>query len=169
MSKNLGLNPRSNQLCCCCSAAKSCPTFVTPCTQHARLPCPLLSPRVSSDSCPLSHWCHPTISSSVTPFSSCSQSFPASRYFLQVELTSIFLSIWTLVPFHRQWILVADLGLWSFPSSPSPTTWFLDMRQSMAVKETRLHINRDKYIRINKDNYIYIMLIITYRQTEPFG
>ena len=118
---------------------------------------------------PLSQWCNPIISSSVTPFSSCSQSFPASRYFLQVELTSIFLSIWTLVPFHRQWILVADLGLWSFPSSPSPTTWFLDMRQSMAVKETRLHINRDKYIRINKDNYIYIMLIITYRQTEPFG
>ena len=39
--------------------------------QHARLPCPLLSPRVCSNSCPLSQWCHPTISSSVIPFSSC--------------------------------------------------------------------------------------------------
>ena len=47
--------------------------------QHARLPCPLLSPRVCSNSCPLSHWCYPTISSSVAPFSSCLQSFPASE------------------------------------------------------------------------------------------
>ena len=49
--------------------------------QHTRLPCPSLSPRVCSDSCPLSWWCHPTISSSVTPFSSCVQSFPASESF----------------------------------------------------------------------------------------
>ena len=49
--------------------------------QHARLPCPSLSPRVCSNSCPLSHWCHPAISSSVTSFSSCPQSFPASGSF----------------------------------------------------------------------------------------
>ena len=46
--------------------------------QHARLPCPSLSPEVSSNSCPLSWWCRPTISSSVIPFSFCPQSFPAS-------------------------------------------------------------------------------------------
>ena len=49
--------------------------------QHARLPCPSLPPKVCSNSCPLSRWCHPTISSSVVPFSSCLQSFPASRSF----------------------------------------------------------------------------------------
>ena len=49
--------------------------------QHTRLPCPSLSPRVCSDSCPSSWWCHPTISSSVTPFSSWLQSFPASGSF----------------------------------------------------------------------------------------
>ena len=49
--------------------------------QHARLACPSLSPRVCSNSCPLSWWCHPTISSSVAPFSSCPQSFPASGSF----------------------------------------------------------------------------------------
>ena len=49
--------------------------------QHARLPCPSLSPGVCSNSCPLSQWCHPTISSSVAPFSSCLQSFPASGSF----------------------------------------------------------------------------------------
>ena len=49
--------------------------------QHARLACSSLSLRVCSDSCSLSWWCHPTISSSVTPFSSCLQSFPASGSF----------------------------------------------------------------------------------------
>ena len=49
--------------------------------EHTRLPCPSLSPRVHSNSCPLSHWCHPTISSSVTHFSSCLHSFPASASF----------------------------------------------------------------------------------------
>ena len=44
--------------------------------QHSRLPCPSPSPRVCSNSCPLSQWCHPIISSSVVPFSSCPQSFP---------------------------------------------------------------------------------------------
>ena len=49
--------------------------------QHASLPCPSLSPRVGSNSYPLSRWCHPTISSFVIPFSSCPQSFPASGSF----------------------------------------------------------------------------------------
>ena len=49
--------------------------------QHTRLPCPLPTPRASSNSCPSSQWCHPTISSSVIPFSSCPQSFPASGSF----------------------------------------------------------------------------------------
>ena len=54
--------------------------FVTPWT-NARLPCPSLSPRICSNSCPLNWWCHPTISSSVIPFSNCLQSFPASGSF----------------------------------------------------------------------------------------
>ena len=49
--------------------------------QHARLPCPSLSPWVCANSCLLSQWCHPTISSFVTPFSSCPQSFPVSGSF----------------------------------------------------------------------------------------
>ena len=66
----------------CCSAAKSCPTLCDPHgLQHARLPCPPLSPGVCSNSRPLSQWWYPTISSSVVPFSSCLQSFPASGSF----------------------------------------------------------------------------------------
>ena len=49
--------------------------------QHARLASPSPAPRACSNSCPLSQWCHPTISSSVIPFSSCLQSFPASGSF----------------------------------------------------------------------------------------
>ena len=49
--------------------------------QHARPPCPSPTPGAYSNSCPLSQWCHPTISSSVVHFSSCLQSFPASGSF----------------------------------------------------------------------------------------
>ena len=49
--------------------------------QHARPPCPSPTPGVYSNSCPSSRWCHPTISSSVVPFSSCPKSFPASGSF----------------------------------------------------------------------------------------
>ena len=57
-------------------------------SQHARSPCPSPSPGVHSDSCPLSPWCHPTISSSVIPFSSCPQSLPASESFPMSQLFS---------------------------------------------------------------------------------
>ena len=64
-------------------SAQSCPTL---CEQHTRPPCPSPTPGVYSNSCPLSLWCHPTISSSVIPFSSCSQSFPASGSFQMSQL-----------------------------------------------------------------------------------
>ena len=50
-------------------------------SQHARPPCPSPTPRACPNSCPLSRWCHPTSSSSVVPFSSFPQSFPASGFF----------------------------------------------------------------------------------------
>ena len=53
---------------------------------HARLPCPSPSPRACSNSCPLSQWCHPAVSSSVIPFSSCLHCFPASGSFLMSQL-----------------------------------------------------------------------------------
>ena len=54
--------------------------------RHARLPCPSPTPRACSNSCPSRWWCHPTISSSVGPFSSCPQSFTASRSFPMSQL-----------------------------------------------------------------------------------
>ena len=54
--------------------------------QHAKPPCPSPTPRVHPNPCLLSQWCHPTISSSVVPFSSCPQSFPASGFFPMSQL-----------------------------------------------------------------------------------
>ena len=57
--------------------------------QHARPPCPSPTPGVYPNSCPLSWWCHPTISSSIVPFTSCPQSFPASGSF---QMSQFFIS-----------------------------------------------------------------------------
>ena len=63
------------------SVAQSCPILQPHGLQHTRPPCLSPTPGVYSNSCPLSRWCHPTISSSVIPFSSPLQSFPASGSF----------------------------------------------------------------------------------------
>ena len=73
--------------------------------QHARLPCPSPSLGACWNSCPLSQWCHPTISSSVVPFSSCLQSFPASGSFLMSQL------------FESRWP-----KYWSFSFNISPSS-----------------------------------------------
>ena len=56
--------------------------------QHARPPCPSPSPGVYPNPCPLCQWCHPTNSSSIIPFSSCPQSFPASESFQMSQLST---------------------------------------------------------------------------------
>ena len=78
--------------------------------QHARPPCPSSTPRVYSNSCPLNHWCHPTISSSVIPFFSCPQSFPGSGFF---QMSQYFTSGSQQLEFqiqHQsfQWIIRTD-------------------------------------------------------------
>ena len=95
-------------------------------SQHARPPCPSLTPGVYSNSCPSSRWCHPSISSSVIPFSSHLQSFPASGSFQMSQLftwggQSIGVSASTLVlPVNTQdwsplgwtgWISLQSKGL----------------------------------------------------------
>ena len=77
--------------------------------KHAWLPCPLLSPGVCSNSYPLSQWCQPTISSSVAPFSSCPQSFPALGSFLWLTL------------FIRSTLCIRWPKYWSFSFSISPS------------------------------------------------
>ena len=68
-------------------------------SQHARLPCPSPTPRVYSNSSPSSRWCHPTISSSVVPFSSCPQSLPASGSF---PMNQLFASLTTTQTYRNK-------------------------------------------------------------------
>ena len=96
--------------------------FATP-SQHARPPCPSPTTRVHPNPCPLSHWCHPTISSSAVPFSSCPQSFPAWGSFQMNQLfisggQSIELSASTSVlPMNTQdWSLLGWTGWISLKS-----------------------------------------------------
>ena len=89
--------------------------------QHARLPCPSPSPRACSNSCPLSQWCHPTILSSVIPFSSCLQSFTASGSFLMSQLLasgrqSIGTSASVLPVNIQDWLPLGLTGLTSLQS-----------------------------------------------------
>ena len=75
----------TRKYCCFCSVTKSYLNLWPHWLQHTRLPCPP-TPRACSSSCPLSWWCHPTISSSVIPSFSCLQSFPASGSFPMSQL-----------------------------------------------------------------------------------
>ena len=109
--------------------------------QHARPPCPSPAPRVYSNSCPLSLWCHPTISSSVVPYSSCLQSllasgsFPMSQFFTSGgQRTGVSASA-SVLPMNIQdwfplgwigWISLQSkglLGLLQHHSSEAPILW----------------------------------------------
>jgi len=67
--------------------------------QHTRPPCPSPTPRVHPNPCPLSRWCHPTISSSVIPFSFCPQSLPASESF---QMSQFFASCGQIMEYQLQ-------------------------------------------------------------------
>ena len=100
--------------------------------QHTRLPCPSLTPGVCSDCCPLSWWCHPTISSCVTSFSSNHQSFPSIRVFSnELAFHLRWPSYWSfsispsneysgLISFRIDWLDLAVQGTLSQESSPTP-------------------------------------------------
>jgi len=123
------------------SVSQSCPTLQPHELQHARPPCPSPTPRAWSNSCPLSQWWHPTISSSVVPFSSCPQSFPASGSFQMSQLfasggQSIGASASaSVLPIIFRTGFLEDWLVWS-PCNPrdsqesSPTPWFKSINSS---------------------------------------
>ena len=102
--------------------------------QHTRPPHPSLTPGIYSNSCPLSQWCHPTISSSAIPFSSHLQSFPASRSF---QMSQFFVIRWPkywsfsfnisppneysgLISFRMNWLNLLAVQVTLQESSPTP-------------------------------------------------
>ena len=105
--------------------------------QHARPPCLSPTPRVYSNSCPLSQWCHPTISSSVIPFSSCPQSFPASGSFQMSQLFAsggqsigVSASTWVLPVNTQDWSPLGWTGWISLQSKSCPQNKFHELHLS---------------------------------------
>ena len=86
--------------------------------QYARLPCPLPTPGVYSNSCSLSQWCHPTISSSVIPFSSCLQSFQTSGSFQMSQFLHQVAKVLECQPSKDYSGLISFRIDWFVPCSP---------------------------------------------------
>ena len=125
--------------------------------QHARLPCWSPTPGACSDSCPLSWWCHPTISSPVIPFS-CLQSFPASGSFL---LSQFFTS--------------GGQVYWSFSFSTSPPNeysglvsfridWF-DLLAVQGTLKSLLQHHSSKSLILQRSAFFIVQLSHTYMTT----
>ena len=124
------------------SVAQLCLTLLPHGLHHARPPCPSPTPRVHSNSCPLNRWCHPTTSSSVVPFSSCPQSFPASgsspmsQLFasggqnIGVSASTSVLSMNTQDCFPLGWTGWISLQSKVLSKEPSPTSQFKSINSS---------------------------------------
>ena len=138
--------------------------------QHTRLPCPSPTPGACSNSCALSQWCHPTISSSVFPFSSCLQSFLASGAFPKSQLEKVAKvlepasggqSIWSfsfsispsreysgLISFRIDWLVWSSCcGRDSQESSPAPqfrssNSWALNFLYGPTLTSTHYWKNQ---------------------------
>ena len=149
--------------------------------QHAGFPCPL-SLRVCSNSCPLSWWCHPTISSSVSPFSSCPWSFPASGSFLMSQLfTSGVQSIGasaSVFPMNIQgWFplgptdLISLLSKWQVCSST--TVWNHQFFSTAFFMVQLLHpditTGKTKVLTIHRKNHSFVAVLIWSTSWEMLG
>ena len=137
--------------------------------QHARLPCPSPTPRNCSNSCPSSQWCHPTISSSVAPFSSCLQSFPAYKVFSNESVICIrWPKYWSLsfsvspsneysglISFRIEWFNLAVQGtLKSLFQHHSSKASILQCSAFFIVQLSHPYITTGKAIALTRWNFV---------------
>ena len=146
--------------------------------QHTRPPCPSPTPGVYPNSCPLSRWCHPTISSSVVPFSSCFQSFPALGSFQISQLfasggQSIGVSASALVlPVNTQdwsplgwtgWISLQSKGLSRvFPNTTVPKASILHHSAFFIVQLSHPYMTTGKTIALTRQTFVDKVTQITH-------
>ena len=162
--------------------------------QHARPPCPSPSPGVHSDSCPSSPWCHPAISSSVVPFSSCPQSLPASESFPMSQLfawggqSTGVSALASFLPKKSQgwspsewtgWISLQSKGtlksLLQHPSSKASILWPKGRRQFLLKFVLSCHENRnfishyETSLLLNKPRAKYRVRLRTCLSVQPLS
>ena len=118
--------------------------------QHARLPCPSPAPRGCSNSCPLSRWCHPTISSSVIPFSSCLQSFPASGPF---QMSQLFVSRWP-----KYWGFNFSISL--FNEYSGLTSFRMDWLNLLAVQGTPKSLLQHRSSKASFTTFYHLLFLL---------
>ena len=143
--------------------------------QHTRPPCPSPTPGVHSNSCALSQWCHPTITSSLVPFSSCLQSFPASGSFQMSQFfasggQSIGVSASTLVlPMNIQdwfplgwtgWISLLSKGLSTVFSNATVQKHQCFGTQFFIVQLSHPYMTTGKTIALKKDRPLLAKLCV---------
>ena len=142
--------------------------------QHARLPCPLPTSGVYSNSCPLSRWCHPTISSSVVPFS-CLQSFPASGSFqisqffasggqsIRVSASSsvllMYIQDWLLLGLTG-WISLQSKGLSNVLQHHSSKASILRCSAFFIVQLSHLYMTIGKTIALTRWTFVGSFIVI---------
>ena len=124
-------------------------------SQHARTPCPSPTPRVHSDSRPLSQWCHPAISSSVVPFSSCPQSLPASESFPMSQLFA-----WSTILQYKIKIFVNKLLIFAtiVTIQKTPLNWLTLLFKSR---------NGPVYVKVLKTFYIFTLNTLIFSLSLP--
>ena len=136
-------------------------------SQHARPPCPSPTPGVYSDSCPSNWWCHPVISSSVIPFSSCPQSLPASGSFPMSQLFA-----WGGQSFGvsaSTWVLPVNTEDWS----PLGCTGWISL-QSKGLLRVFSNITVEKHqffgaqVSSQSNSHIHIWSFMQFRGYFPF-
>ena len=162
---------------CCCSGSQTSLTLWPHGLQHIRLPCPSPSPALHSNTCPLSQWCCPAISSCVAPFSSRLQPFPASRSFPMNQLLvsggqSIGLAASTLVlPVNIQswfpfgltgWISLQSKGLKSILQHHSSKALILWYSVFFMVQLLYPHVTTGKTIALTILSFVSLVMSLLF-------
>ena len=125
--------------------------------QHARLLCPSPTPRACSNSCPSSWWCHPTISSSVVPFSSCLQTCPASGSF---PMSSSLYQVAKILEFQLQ----HQSFQWIFRTDLLKINWF-DLLAAQGTLKRLLHHHSSKASILQRSAFFMVQLSHPYVTT----
>ena len=132
-------------------------------SQHASPPCPSPTPGVHSDPCPLSQWCHPAISSSVVPFSSCPQSLPASESFPMSQLFIGVSALASFLPKNTQgwspsewtgWISLQSKGLSSLLQHHSSKASILQCSVFFTVQLSHSYMTTGKTIALTRWTFV---------------